>query len=478
MRNSLKIDSNKTLKKFPLRLIRFNKKLFLSRVVFFLSFLFLQQPVFSQSLLEFRKQEDYKSGRVLCLENSSKLKNEIAFWVSVPKFYNQPNQGNTEIYAYTLKPLNYQFPTLLFFMGGPGSSSRTIPIDLPETNILYFEPRGVSCSRPALVEDFYNPTFYSSEAISRDAHEILKFLNLSSVSVYGHSYGTIAATKFASQFPEHTRNLILEGVMSRADQSLIQSSLKQQYLQQLFDSLDNIMQNQIITLGSKMAPANWFSKIGSMMLYLNDGIDSYKRFLNVVLNSDEENIKRAINYFYYEGEDDPLYFSRVTLGMLSCQETSVTEKDLSTYLVFDEKRKLYYDRESSFSDKYCKPLNITHPRGDVYLATQYPVQVPVFYLLGETDGATDLDQGLYHYQHVPQKERYLMIMKQGGHLPSLGFLKDNRPCDVKKKNNRCDALKPNQLQTEIFNTIVHSSTLDYSRIAEFNRISSHPWVVY
>ena len=81
------------------------------------------------------------------------------------------------------------------------------------------------------------------------------------------------------------------------------------------------MQNQIITLGSETAPANWFSKIGTMMLYLNEGIDSYKRFLDVVLNSDDENIKRAINYFYYEGEDDPLCFCRVTLGMLFSQKT-------------------------------------------------------------------------------------------------------------------------------------------------------------
>lgn len=466
------------MKKIRLDLHGFNKNTFLSLFYFLLTFLFLQTQLFALNSLEFKKQVEYKSGRTLCLENSSKLKKEISYWVSVPKYYNQPNQGNTEIYTYTLKPLNYEFPTLLFFMGGPGSSSRTIPIDLPDTNILYFEPRGVSCSRPTLSEDFYNPAFYSSETIARDAREILKFLNLTSVSVYGHSYGTIAATMFASQFPEYTKNLILEGVISRADQSLIQSSLKQQYLQQLFDSLDIIMQNQIIILGSETAPANWFSKIGTMMLYLNEGVESYKRFLDVVLNSDKENIKRAINYFYYEGEDDPLYFSRVTLGMLSCQETSVTQKDLSTYLVFDDKRKLHYDRNNSFSDKYCKPLNITGPRGDVYQATQYPVKVPVFYLLGETDSSTDLEQGLYHYHHVPQKERYLMVMKKGGHLPSLSFVKDNYPCDAKKRGPQCDALKPNKLQTEIFNTIVHSNSLDYSRIIEFNQISSTPWVIY
>lgn len=435
-------------------------------------------PLFAQSSVKFNKPTEYLSGRALCLENSSKLKNEIAHWVSVPKYYSQPELGTTEIYAYTLKPLNAQIPTLLFFMGGPGSSSRTIHFDLPETNILYFESRGVSCSRPALVDEFYNPAFYSSETIAHDAREIVKALNLSMVSVYGHSYGTIAATIFASQFPELTKNLILEGVMSQADQRLIQSSLKQKYLQQLFDSLDSRMQDQIITLGSETAPANWFSKVGSMMLYLNEGIESYKRFLNVVLNSDEENIKRAINNFYYEGEDDPLYFSSITLGMLACQETAVTQKDLSTYLVFDNKRKLHYDHDNSFSEKYCKPLNITGPRGDVYRATQYPVQVPVFYLLGETDGATDLEQGQYHYYHVPQKERYLLMMKQGGHLPSLGFIKDNRPCDPNKRNDRCESLRPNKLQTEIFNTIIHFNSLDYSRIAEFNQTVSHPWVIY
>ncbi len=436
--------------------------------------------VMSENHLKFFESEklsEYKSGRAFCMENSSKLKSEIAHWVSVPKFYHRPELGTTEIYAYTLKPLDHQYPTLLFFIGGPGTSSRTTPMDLSKTNIIYFEPRGVSCSRPDSRDDFYNPAFYSSEAIARDAREILKSLGISLVSVYGHSYGTIAATIFASYFPEYTKNLILEGVISQANQSLIQSSLKQKYLQQFFNSLDLEMQDKIIDLGSRVVPANWFSKVGNMMLYLNSGLVSYRKFLDVILSFDEGTFKQMINSFYYPAEEDALYFSQVTFGMLSCQETLAVQKDLSTYLVFNEKKKLRYDRENSFSEHHCEPLDLNHHSGDFYSAAKYPVQAPVFYFLGETDGTTDLEQGLYHYKNVPQKERHLLVMKEGGHLPNLNFIKENRPCNRNQKDNQCEALKPNQLQTEIFNSIVHFNSLDYDRIAEFNRIVLNTWDV-
>jgi len=434
---------------------------------------------------------DYLSGRELCADklanakpsvsktNSSKLKEENPYWVTVPKFYNKAHSfqySTTEIYAYTLKPLNYNLPTLLFFMGGPGSSSRNIQFSLPHTNILYFEQRGVSCSRPLLEEDFYNPKFYSSEYTARDALEIVKFLHLPSVTIYGHSFGTIPATIFASLFPEYTRNLILESVVSTADELLIQSRLKKYYLQNLFNSFDVEKQNKIINIGKTFAPANWFSKAGTMMLYLNDGVLTYKRFLDNLLVTPDENIKSAIEYFYFtSAEEDLFYSSQVVLGMLSCQETLVAKNNLSPDLVFDDKNNLQYDNEKSFFNLYCEQLKIPSSPNHIYRSQKYPVKVPIYYFLGESDGATDLEQGLEHFNQVPQGERYLFVLKNGGHLPNLNFIKEYRSCEPSSSGDHCQTQNLNQHQVSIFNSIVQFNKIDSDLIESFNQLSPNPW---
>jgi len=427
-------------------------------------------------------QNEYKSGRVICQENISKIKNEIPYWIQVPKYYDpteDPKQtGTTEIYAYTLHPINYSKPTLLFFVGGPGMSSRTLQFDLPNVNIIYFEQRGISCSRPLIKDDFFNPKFYSSKNTAKDALAIIKALNISEVTIYGHSYGTIPATIFASLFPEYTKNLVLESVINTADETLIHSKLKKTNLQNLFDSYDIKMQNKIINIGETLAPANWFSKAGTMMLYLNDGIITYKRFLDKLLETPDDNIKKAIEYFYYTNSDeDPLYSSQVTLGMLSCQETLVAKRNLNSLLIFNKQRKLKFEKASSFFNSYCRQLNIEIPRDHFYKAKYYPVNSPVYYFLGESDGATDKDQGVDHFNTVPQGKRHLLIMKNGGHLSNLGFIKDSRPCDPDSSWDHCESQILNQLQVDIFNSIIQFNALDYKQINDFNQLSQNPWFV-
>lgn len=419
----------------------------------------------------------YISGKELCQYHKKKLTREIPYWVKVPKFYRNPDRGFDEIFAFTYREINHSQPTLIFFVGGPGGSAREVTFDLPGINILYFDQRGVACSRPSTERDFLDPDYYSSENTARDALRIIQHLKLSKVTVYGHSYGTIPATIFSSLFPEHTEKVVLEGVISNADTGFIQSELKRTNLQKFFNSLELSQKDKIIHLStSGFVPANWFSRVGSMMLYLDGGLDAYRRFLNIILNSSEDNIKQAIGYFYLESSnEDLLSFSQTTLSMLSCQETAVSTEKLSPYLLFNEKRELYFEEKNIFSDRNCKPFNLLKPRRPFYNAQNFPLYVPVYYFLGETDGATDLAQGFNHFQKVSKGHRTLFIMNGGGHLPNLGLVKENRFCDPETSRDGCASLRLNKIQAELFRLIVQSNKINLSLIEDFNKNNPNPW---
>lgn len=421
----------------------------------------------------------YVTGRELCFNRSSVLKKEFPYWIRVPKSYKEPKRGTTEVYAYTFKPIVKTNPTVLFFTGGPGISGRSIPMHLKNTNVIYFDPRGVACSRPELETDFLDPNFYSSTTTALDAFEILKHLKLNAVSIYGHSYGTVAATIFASYFPLKTKNLILEGVVYSADSSLVRSELKKTILQKFFDSLDHRIQDKIISLGNSLLAKTWFANVGSMMLYLNEGVASYAKFLDIVLSLSDEQIFQAIGNFDLKNTDeDLLYSSRTNFAMISCQETTASNFDQSSSLAFSLNRKLEYIKENSFFDFYCFPLGFNQKQNkSIYHANSYPVEVPVYYLLGQNDGATDLNQGLKHYKNVAKGIKKLLIMLDGGHMPNLGFIKDNWGCDSDKKTDRCKSRSLHIMQTEIFNHIIHYDELDFDLINKFNKISSTKWVI-
>lgn len=424
--------------------------------------------------------DDYKSGEVVCAEHAKEREGEFFKWVQVPVDYNHPENGNTALYAYTKKPFNRALPTLIFFTGGPGVSSRSTEFSLAHFNVLFFEQRGISCSRPANRELFLSPEFYSSENTARDAFEIIKAWNLNSVSVYGHSYGTIAATIFASFFPNQTRSLILEGVVYHADQSLWLTQTRNQLLQKLYDSLSLEDKNRIKEISeSGSVPMSWFSKIGNMMLYLNNGVESYREFLKNIFSNPDMDIISFINNFYTNPNnlEENFSFGDVTMGMIGCREMSMSNPDLSLTTIFKD-GKLVNDRDNRDRISQCRPIGLedAYKTSMPYKADNYPVIVPVQYLLGSTDGATPIEQGMGHYQNVAQGKKQLLIMPNGGHLPSLGLLKEKRECT--SDDTSCDGQKQNKIQEKIFETLALAKQIDKSLIEEFNSAGELNWNVH
>ena len=396
--------------------------------------------------------EVYVSGEELC--KSRDLNQEFGQYVEVPAFYDSHLTQKTKIYFYTKKKFNQSLPSLLFFTGGPGVSSRSAEFDIDGTNVIFLEQRGISCSKPSEKYLFLNPKFYSSKNTARDALAVLDYLKISKITVYGQSYGTIPATIFASLFPERTNSLVIEGVIYKADHTLWNSEIKKRLIQNLFDQQPKEVQDKILALNSSgILPSTWFSKLAGMVLYLNNGVDIFPTFFANVITMDQDALVSFVSNFYpKETVAEDYSFGDVMMGMIGCQEISMNDKTLSLDLEFS-KRELVYAKKSSDFYERCVPLNLIENNSEYFYAIKYPVYVNTYYFLGENDGATDLDQGMNHFRNVAKANKSLILLEKGGHLPLLGLLKDNRFCDEQSED--CSGLQQNKAIENIFKKIIY-----------------------
>lgn len=389
---------------------------------------------------------------------------------------------NEEIYihSYVKNKIDPKKKTLLFFSGGPGASPRSSEFKLDSVNIIFFEQRGMGCSRPSSADIFLNPKFYSSKKSITDAAKILDDYQINQAIIYGHSYGTILATMFAHFYPEKTEKVIIEGVIGVADIGIWQSEHRRAKLQETFESLDQSLKEKVLTYSRHSEiPTSWFSVIGTMMSYLDNGYDTYKTFLANILEMDEESLVSFIKNFYSQKGllNTELLLAHdgdITFGMITCQELSGTHSTSSMRLEFDSKTQLQWDNKNEDDKNYCQPLGIESSRSlDM---ANYPVSKPVTYLIGEDDGATDLAQAKYHLKHVAKGLKNFLVLKNGGHLPNLASLKDNRPCNDEDDCKNLSALKA---QVNFFeNIIVQKNSINKSDINEVNKYIAQPWNIY
>lgn len=416
----------------------------------------------------------YKNGEEVCQEHAQERSGEHFRYVFVPVNYQNPLAGKTQIYSYLKKAFNPKQPSVIFFTGGPGVSSRSSEFSLEHYNVIFFEQRGISCSRPLSEALFFDPAFYSTENTARDAALVAHAYGLSQVSAYGHSYGTVAATVFASFYPELVKSLVLEGVVYKADKTLWRDPKKLTRIQDFFNQLPAEMKNKILKLSNTPGiPATWFSKVANMMMYLNNGLRSYQSFLEQVLLMDEESFSGFIQSFYGNPEkpEEEFSFGDVTMGMIGCQEMSMADTTLSMVSEFSGETlisNLINDDERNF----CAPLNISHNNNRIYDAQKYPVLVPVTYLLGETDGATPLYQGLTHFNKVAKGQKQALILLEGGHLPMLDLLKENRLCHDPED---CHKLRQNRAAIKVIERLLSGKKLTHNELEDFNGSGELKW---
>lgn len=357
----------------------------------------------------------YKSGSEFC----QNLENEYPIWVTIPNRYENKKSEKSLIYAWTKKTFNRKLKTMIFVSGGPGSNEHESSFDLPDWNVVFFDQRGIACSKPLNKITFLDRSFYRSEHTARDINEIRKHLKLDQVSVYGVSYGTIPAHLFGHFYPDQTRAVILEGTVYRSDDIFYQNLTRQFYIQKYFDELTEGIQSKVIEYSAHPnLQKNWFSRLTSLLLYTDDSQKMLNDFLkNVFENLDlETRLNLLKNFSSHLPISESDFSGAVMQGMIGCQEMSMNTSGISFYSNL-ENNKLISDQKNHFRDLYCQPLGFT--TADInkpYFAEKYKTKVFTSYIQGETDGATPANLAKQHFRKATLNSAQFLLSENGGHI--------------------------------------------------------------
>lgn len=411
--------------------------------------------------------KDYLGGVEVCAKNLDSRQNELGRWIKVPIDYSSLHRGTTDLYTWTKKPYDAQKKTVVFVSGGPGDTAHSSSLDLNEWNIIFFDQRGNSCSRPATKELYLDRSFYSSEKTARDIEEVRKAYAVDTISVYGVSYGTVPAHLYGHFFPQTTRAVALEGVVYEGGSRLIQPARRTKILQRFFDSLPEKNQNRILELSAhpEVAPT-WFSSAGMMMLYLDDSLGSYLHFLNNILWNDDVAIGTLKSFEKSNSEEDVEYgFGHVMMGMIGCQELGMNLPGLSFYSVF-QNRRLVSDGKNHFIDSYCRSLGFTDKEvTKLFKATEYPTQARTTYIQGTLDGATSADNAVDHFKNAARGFAQLVLVRDGGHMPLHGPLTSGYEQGASVETRK-----------EILNRVLLGETLSEEDLQKISNATSLRWV--
>ncbi len=367
--------------------------------------------------------DDYLDGPETCKRYTSSSK-EYPFFIQVPIDYEaRPPQAETPLYAWTREPFEASRPTVIFVSGGPGDTAHDTRLQLPGWNIVFFDQRGNSCSKPMTQALHRSRSFYSSMNTVRDIEEIRKHLGIDKISLYAVSYGTVVAHMYGHFFAAHTRAVVLEGTVYRSDKSLFDPDWRRYLLQTYFDNLPSATQERILELSNRQDLAkNWFSAVGLMMLYLDDFETSFNNFLEIILWDDavaESTLPLFVRRDYQESEFGA---NEVMMGMIGCQEMSMNTAGLSLYSVFIG-RTLVSDGINSLQRLLCRDLGFQPDEVNrTYDASQFPTFVPTTYFQGAKDGATVFPNAVDHFEKARKGFGQILIMTTGGHSPIHGPL--------------------------------------------------------
>ena len=390
-------------------------------------------------------QNNYKSGKELVTENQDIAQKENGFFVPVPTDYNDPSKGFTEIYAHFRKPYDPALPTYVLFTGGPGQSSHFPSGGKADMygnlgyNFLLFDQRGIAFSRPETEQLWKDSSFHSSENNAKDLEEIRKHLKLEKISVYGASYGTVPATIYGHLYPERTRSVILEGVVYDGfDKTPQEDQFLARVIQGYFNSLDFNVKEKLNRISNDVImPRMWFpgyvqaflafsgtqslpvlSKMLAQAALVDD--DKFRDEFNKA-QADVNKSKTANNEIHvpFKNLDEDL-----VNALLLAKEFGMARTDIKSQLVLENGKIVgKITGEMSMYVTEAKKLGLPVGAKSTYSADNYPLNVSTYYLNGNRDGATIPPWLIKHWKNVPQANAYLLILKDGGHMPGGQILK-------------------------------------------------------
>ncbi len=348
-------------------------------------------------------------------------------FLDVPLSYDSPSGPSMKIFYRLASQLDSapERPTVLYFYGGPGGASyqSKLEIGLEDFNVIYMDQRGTGFSRPPEFAQLQNPEFFNSEFIAKDAALLVNKLGLKKVTVYGHSYGTIPATIFASLFPDLTQAVVLEGVVFSGQVDLWSAPHRIKVLQRMFDAYPKELKQKILDLSqSGKVSKSWFSLLSQQEMYQNNFQKSLRKKLEDLFALPEnEQIQKLIKYTPSSRFTlDSVFFGAYMFHHIACQELSASIPG-STWEATFVNGKL--TPEASFMTPLCLMIPGLASRLDrTYEAVNYPLRVPVTYFQGTWDGATVAPAAVHHFKAVPQGQAQLILINQAGHGPLINCL--------------------------------------------------------
>lgn len=418
-----------------------------------------------------------------CFKDFNKPEYDQSGWrfIEVPVFYNKPDSTLRTKISYRLSPnFSTNKKTIIHFNGGPGGTSYGTNFDaLTDFNVIYFNQRGAAFSRPENKDLLNHEDYYSSESTARDALQIVKHLGLKKVTAYGHSYGTVPATIFASLFPENTENVILEGVVFDGSVKLWTAEHRLKLVQRYFDGLDDSMKRTILKYSHHPKVfVGWFSKLAQQLMYDTSFREKMNAFLKQIFEATENQNpedyeKQIISKLAFYGFrniseiSESIYFSSMMFKYLSCKELSA-DNDYSTfYAAFDANNILVPYNSTESTINFCKNLNIKNSK--MYKATDFPVTVPIYYFNGTTDGATTVENAIRHYKQVAKGKAQIVLAKNDGHSPAYQYISANPHADPTKTDLKNEVVA-------LFKAAINNEILDVSKVDRQIKEKSNFWV--
>ena len=377
----------------------------------------------------------YKPGQMLAFENKELVARENGQWLNVPVDYSHPEGPTLPLYYHFAGGYDPVLPTIVIFTGGPALPSHFASADYLENwveqipsmgfNVLLFDQRGVAFSRPNDQRQYHDPDTYSSIATARDVEQLRQALHIDQLTIYGKSYGTIAATIYASLFAVQTRALILEGVLAMPhSDEYAQNPYPAHVLRDFLRSLSPAALDLVRSYSAKcchlalaysipLAVQNVAGKRG------RDGIETLRQDVEAIARAPSEQQMADLIREIVLAPIEPrsIYaIDKMVHGALMNKEQG---DPFSTYLAVRGE-----DGEVAMVDDQARQ---PAPLPTRYYSKDHLTTAPTYYIVGEADGATSPWLAVQHWQNArPQTATQFLLLTDGSHFVSGGLYQDSQ----------------------------------------------------
>jgi proline iminopeptidase len=352
-------------------------------------------------------------------------------FLGLPLNPDHPEMGYFDLFYRFSKNSSPEKPTVLFLMGGPGLASDWLDFEqnFNDVNFLYVDQRGTGFSHLRSAKDMMSWRNFSSQLTARDLEALRVHLKIDQFIIFAHSYGTIPATIYAHQFPDHVKRLILEGTIASGGIDLRRSDYLLRLIQKFYDALDDKKKNFIRQVyASKALPSNWFSSIVRCAMNLSD----FQQVMdNVLQKAVKVSFEKGVYFLkpYVErlsrlNTIDTIPVSGFVFTILACKELELGNPESSFDLEFDNE-KFRYVPNHEWSDQCAQIPGWSKEMVETYHVEKFSLHVPVTYIEGVNDGSVPPPQTIQHFKFGAQSSAQLYFVENGGHSSFIGSLSAN-----------------------------------------------------